>query len=228
MGEVGVVGGFPVAGDMDFIGDEAVPVVKIAFRAEVSDGGEEEGEAGGGSSGVLDGEETFVFGFEQVFEGGGDGEVVVGEVGDLVVEAYVAEVNGDGAVFGVEFVGVGDVCEEGGFVGGEDAFIEGAAEEGVVHAVKDVREGSIFGEDGFVGGGAGVAGEEDLDFGVVLLFKRGDHVFGGGEGVVGHDREGARAGGLASGEEEERKVEKEMRRRGEEEWFFHGDTLVIV
>ena len=201
-GEVGVVGVGPALVDPHAVGGELLPVVVEAAgprRAEVRDGGQQEGQAGGGSRGVDGDEPVLVLGPGQVLEGGGRGGAVVREPGGVDVDADLAEVDGGQRRGAVDDVLVGALGQVDGGGGVEDPLVQDAGGEGVVHAEEGVPQRRVLGQDELVGQLPGVPGGDRLQGVAGVLLEGGDEVIGHGEGVVGDDGDGAAGRARAAG-----------------------------
>lgn len=146
--------------------------------------------------GVLGDEEVLVRGLQQVVEGLRRGEVLVGEVLLVVVDADVAGVDGRDPLLPVRLRVRRDRVQALGLVRGEQAVVESAGEQGVVDAEEDVAARGALGQDLLVERGPGVAALEDLDLVAGLLRERLQHLVRDVEGVVADQGDGLGAGSL--------------------------------
>src|SRR5215207_4674065 len=111
--ELGVVRLLPAVDDLDVVGPQLVPVGAPAVRSELGHRGEQERQSGRRRRRVLDDEQALVLRLRQVVERLRDGELLVGEVLPVEVEAHVPGVDGADAVPGIELERLRDVRELG-------------------------------------------------------------------------------------------------------------------
>ena len=136
-------------------------------------------------------EQPLVLGLDQIVEALRRRDLVLLEVGAVVVDADVAVVERGDAVLGlVELELARDAVQALGLVRAEDALVQAAREQGVVDAEEHIALRVALGQDRLVDGLAGIAALEHLDLVAALLLERGQHRLGHVEGVVADERDG--------------------------------------